>query len=115
MNDPQKRSRSKSWILEFNECVHRAIRTRFQVQVKTVNPVACELNLTRHSSPTVATRLGDAPRKSGCDIMGSMGTYAKAAWMALSLLAGCAALTQLSSQGAGTNSGGKASFILQKY
>ena len=41
--------------------------------------------------------------------MATMRLYAKAAWMALPLLAGCAALTQLSSQGAGTNSGGKAS------
>lgn len=37
-----------------------------------------------------------------------MGFYAKTLWLALPLIAGCAAVSQLSSQGAGTNSGGKA-------
>lgn len=36
-----------------------------------------------------------------------MGFYAKTLWLALPLVAGCAAMSQLSSQWAGTNSGGK--------
>ncbi|MBN9500506.1 MAG: hypothetical protein BGO01_07705 [Armatimonadetes bacterium 55-13] len=37
-----------------------------------------------------------------------MGIVAKLFWVALPALAGCAVLSQVSSQGAGTNPGGKA-------